>query len=273
MQRPNVMQVCGVVVFGLVVLMAVAFAQADFVSQVLSDNPLGYWQLNESSGATAANQGSTEAAGNATYTNFSAGEYAVAAGPLTGSGNNVAAAGFNGTLTGGIANYVNIPQAAISSIGTGAYSMEMWFNCPTASADPAKCLLTFQNSTNENTGVWVQDNSIGFYFNCLGENKFAWSCVANSQWYDLVLSRDASSNVTAYLNGTQILSVSGVTDDVGGGTNSRNKIGAGNDFWYDTLSNPFDGQIGQVAIYGSAMSQETALAHYNAGITDRKSVV
>ena len=57
MSRPNVARVC--VVLASVLLLgsfAAEQAWAGYLSQVVGDNPLGYWRLGEASGATAANQ-------------------------------------------------------------------------------------------------------------------------------------------------------------------------------------------------------------------------
>src|SRR4051812_22840817 len=44
-------------------------ANADYVSTVLADNPVGYWKL-DNSGSTLVNSGSAGATLNGTYTNF-----------------------------------------------------------------------------------------------------------------------------------------------------------------------------------------------------------
>jgi hypothetical protein len=79
----------------------------------------------------------------------------------------------------------------------------------------------------------------------------------------VVLTRDSSSNLTTYVNGTKTGAIP-YSDTLDGGTE-----------WYvGTNYNPtqkncfgFGGSIDEVSVYGTCLSEGRVLAHYNAGIT------
>ena len=254
MQRPIVTRVCGVVAFGLVSL-AVAAAQATYISTITAANPAGYWRLSESSGTTAANQISGGAAGS--YTNFSSSGYGKT-GALTASGDYNAAAGFVATE----GTYVAIPESVVGTVGTGAFSVEMWINA-TQTSSRADLMDYYGGSGSKDMGLLVEGNQLRFCAMSTSAWRLGSHTLSAGNWYHVALTRDTASNIVAYVNGQQDFSISGSTENFGA---MGNAIRIGNNV---TSANPigFTGSIDELAIYTRALSQSEALAHYNAGVT------
>ena len=250
MQRPNVTRLFGTV-FGLVIVLVAAAAQANYMDTVLAGNPLGYWRLDDASGsASAANKISGGVAG--TYNNFEAADYGK---PGAIKGDSDTAAGFDGSN-----NYISIAESAVSTVGTGAFSVEMWFSTSTTNRGD---LFNYKYGATD-MGLFAENGVLAFWSTAANQYAAGSTALSPNTWYHVVLTRDAASNVTAYLNGQEQFTVSGSTESFGS---------VGHAIWIgsnhgddDAVSAQFSGTIDEVAIYGSAMSQPTALAHYNAGI-------
>lgn len=264
MQRPAITRVCGVMVFGLVGWMAVSSAQAGYIDAVMSGNPLGYWRLDETSGASAGNVVSGGVAG--TYAGFSANDYGKP-GALAASGDANAAAGFDGAD-----NHIVIPESVFTTVGASAFSIEMWFNPsnPSTRGD----LFAYKNgfaSDSIDFGLFTTSDNGGrlaFWSTAAQQYKTGSTALSGNTWYHVVLTRDSSSNITAYLNGVEQFSVSGSTE-VFGSSGYNAWIGSNHGLGgsLDAPTFPFNGSIDEVAIYGHALSPSEIAAHYNAGIT------
>ncbi len=253
MQRPNVMRVFGIGLFGLAVLLTAAIAQAGYMTDIINSNPIGYWRLDDASGsASAANKISGGVAG--TYNNFEAADYGK---PGAIAGDSDTAAGFDGSN-----NYISIAESAVSTIGTGAFSVEMWFN---ASNSTRGDLFNYKNGAGEvDFGLFYESSKLNLWSTAVGSLATGSTELKTNQWYHMVLTRDGSSNLTAYINGVEQFSVGGSTENFG---SVGHAIFIGVNYNGADLTFPVSGSIDEVAIYSSAMSQPTALAHYNAGIT------
>lgn len=245
MQRPIVTRVCAAFVFGCVCWLVAGAAQATYVEAITGANPLGYWRLDEASGATAANQVSGGAVG--VYNSFSSGDYGQS-GALAALGDSNAAAGFDGTD-----NYLTIDESVVSGIGAGAYTIEMWFkaNNVTSRAD----FFNYKGGTSD-IGVGVENGKI----QCLVGNAWlAGSTVSTGSWYHVAMTRDASSNVKIYLNGVEDMS--------GSGTESFGALG--NSLWFGANNSSgapavaLNGAMDEIAIYGYALTESQAMAHYH----------
>ena len=251
MQRPNVMRVFGIGLLGLAVLLTAAIAQAGYMTDIIDSNPLGYWRLDDASGsASAANKISGGIAG--TYNNFEAADYGK---PGAIKGDSDTAAGFDGSN-----NYISIAESAVSTVGTGAFSVEMWFNTSTSNRSD---LFNYKGGDTD-MGLFTDSGVLAFWSTAASKYASGTTVLSPNTWYHIVLTRDATSNINAYVNGQFQFSVSGSTENFGS-VGHNIWIGANHD-GNDNPSFPVSGSIDEVAIYGSAMSQPTALAHYNAGI-------
>src|SRR5580700_3810756 len=121
--NPNPTRSIRLICSALLAISATAPVRADYQSGVLSQAPLGYWRLNETTqppnNSTTANLGSLGSSENGQYTGSPTYQLP---GPFTGS----TAVGFDGVSASVVAPY----QAGLN---TAHFSAELWVNPSSAS--------------------------------------------------------------------------------------------------------------------------------------------
>jgi hypothetical protein len=260
----------------LLVLLAVSpAARADYKSTVLSQGPVGYWRLNETTPPPvlpilATNAGSVGASGNGEYLDADRGltNSAIAGDP---SGHSV---GFSGLVDG---NRVRIPfQPQWNQ--SGPMTIEFWAKpaqtnglaCPAASVEfipgpPAQRngWLCYQGDSKLGSGSgWIFREYDSRGLTSISTASYNMSIDTN-RWYHIVGVYDGT-NISMYVNG-----VLGVTTNFNGvpraNTNSAVPLAFGarsdgvNGFF------TYSGAIDEGAIYDTALSPARILAHYQAG--------
>ena len=211
-----------------------------FVNTALSSTPEAYYQLNEASGSTAADQsGNTN---NATITNASA--YDQAPGPASCS---AGALDFNGSSTDVVA------PSAVTPTGPD-FTAFGWFNLSTLTSTPA--MVVANSHTNSNSsGFQLELNGSGSpnsgYFAIgtsggLGEANWS-QTIDTGQWYFYAGTYNGST-VTAYIDGAEVGTAS-TSGDVEAGPGDV-AIGEAPTGAHDY----FTGGIGDVGLYNSALT-------------------
>ena len=226
----------------------VANNDPSFSTQVLANQPVGYWRLGESSGPTAVNLGSSGT--NGTYSGPTLG----AAGALSGDANT--AADFDG-----LNDQVNVGTFDVA--GTGLTLMG-WFNAyDFGTSDQRIISKALSTGTNqEQDHLWMlstyqngSDYVLRFRVKAGGTTD---TLIASSgalspgQWYFASATYDAgSSQMKLFLNGVEVGSK---THSTGGAvsTDATKAVVIG--------ANPngygfFDGRIDEVAVYDKAINQ------------------
>src|ERR1051326_3394372 len=193
------------------VLLAISItlrASADYSSTVLSQGPVGYWRLNETTAppvplTTATNSGNIGTPANGVYTN---GAIKGVGGALVGEPANKAAA-FNGFVTPG--NRIRVPYRPEWNVN-GPFSVELWAKpgqtdsllCPAASVTFTPDFvrsgwLLYQGDSTAGTGN-------GWYFRLYrGESGLATRnasvtlSLSTNSWYHIVGSFDGT-NINLY---------------------------------------------------------------------------
>lgn len=215
---------------------------------ILADNPVVYLPFNEAAGGTASNAGSLGAAGNGAYNNVTLGGQAIL--PQLGT-----AAQFNGANSN-----VRITDNAAFDVGSGPFSVELWYNTTTAARGD---LFTYKGGGGD-YGIHSNSengNSASSYFN--GFNGQA--LTATNQWHHLVATRAADGTYNVYRNGVLAstnndLDTWNIANDI--------LIGANHDGNPSNPLIPFAGRIDEVAIYNTALSAGSVTAHYTAAFQD-----
>lgn len=251
-------------------------AAADYSSTVLSQQPVGYWRLNETTPppvpqSVANNIGSLGAAANGTYTN---GVIKGVAGAIAGSPADTAA-GFPALIAG---NRVLIPYQPQWNIG-GPFSVEFWAKPGQSGSivSPAASTTFLPGPGTRSGWLFYQGDSTlgtgnGWYFRLYrGASDFA-TCNASTNlvldtnaWYHVVGSFDGT-NVNLYVNGTLASSVPlndtyrPVTDTNAPMTFGSRSDGASSFGWFS-----YFGSIDEPAFYTNALGAARVLAHYQAG--------
>lgn len=270
MQRPGRWRArAGLAAFALS-LWATAPLSADYQSTVLSQAPVGFWHLDESTQpqapiTIAKNLGSLGTAGDGTYfDDITRGE----AGALAGGGATSTGFHNDGFQVGYLAGSVDVPNNPALN-PNGPFTVEFWARpsapppdlfSPVASLDAGHgrsgFLFYAGAATPGGVPAWqfrVGDSS-GYTGSAIG------GTVTSNAWHHVVGVYDGSS-VTLYINGASVASVPAATFAPNAATVFR--IGA------TTIPNrEWDGGIQDVALYSGALAPAAITAHYAKGTTD-----
>jgi len=231
-------------------LAATRVVQADYVAEVLIDNPLAYYQFNETGGVVAADSSTAGANHDGTYLG------GVTLGQPAASTALGTAVAFNG-----VDGRVQIPDHADFDLGTGDTTIEMWFHTDvTARGD----LFTYKGGGGD-LGVHSRSQAAGgvaVWHNGLRSNSRQFS---SGQWHHLAVTRSGGQE-RIYLDGAR------ASLDVANGDSwdipADLLIGSNHGGTPATPAIPFDGLIDEVAIYGTALSAARVAEHHFAGAGD-----
>ncbi len=241
-------------------------ASAAYVNAVISDGPMAYWRLGESSGPTAYD--ATTPAYDGTYNNIGLG----APGALPTEPANKAA-GFGGSGD----NRMRVPHnAAFNSALSGSFTWEGWIFDAGAAPNNSNNYSIFYKA---DSGNWT-NNSVWFY-RTRQEGKYIFTvkdpsgvtegltfdnpggalAAGDKQWHQYAVVFDRANNTKhAYKDGIQV--VSGGLGAQGAITNTGNVI-----LGVDHNNNSeWKGRMDEVALYPSALSAQDIQAHYQAAV-------
>lgn len=259
---------------GAVLLAAAAAlpARADYQSTVLSQGPVGYWRLNETTQPpigplSATNIGSVGAVGNGSLIGVARGK------PSALASDPDYSMGFPGVDP----DRVRVPWQPQWN-QTGPYSVEFWakpgqtagLQCPTASVEfipgpPAQRngWLIYQGDSTLATGngfVFRQYNSTGL---ASVSQAYANLTLDTTKWYHVVATFDGTT-LQVYVNGSP-----GVSGTIAGTAraNTNNNVSLAFGGRSDGAQGYFswNGLLDECAIYDTALSGAQVLAHYQAG--------
>lgn len=220
---------------------------------IISDGPVLYWQLNETSGATANDT--------ANYIHLS---------PFNGTYTNTftlhqqgPASGLYGVLLDGSTGYVAVSQAAALNI-TGNLSVEAWCRLTNAPRTGQNTRIVDKSYTSTAAPVYdyslyAEDTTGHFGFGItIGTTNYTVASAAApvaGQWYHLVGTYDGS-NVRLYQNGI----LQGTTAASGAIRNDAQPFVAGAHFG-GAVSQFFPGTISNVALYNYTLSATQVQTH------------
>ena len=223
-----------------------------YSSSVQASAPLAYYQLNETSGTTAAD--SSGSGLNATYVG----------GVQLGQPGPIPFVQDTGVTLNGSTGSVQLPT--LTNDFTNGFSAEVWAY-PTAVANN-QAFIDFGNSISDNIQLYRNGTSNDLAFvvydaSSEGTVVVAHNAIALDQWQYFAVTMNASGAVTLYKNGVAI--ATGTTDIPRHGiTRYNNYLGNGNFSQYG--NEPYAGGIAEVAIYNQPLSASQVQAHYTMGI-------
>lgn len=217
-------------------------------AQILAANPDAYWQLNDTAGNTAVNQGAGGAALNGTYMNTPA----LGSGALYGDGDVSAA--FNGSN-----EYISIPNSNLINVGNHAQrTIELVFNADTTIG---RQVLYEEGGATNAFSIYIDNGSV--YVN--GRDAGAWGPVNISapiqagKTYHVAFTFDfPAGQFIGYLNG-EVIGSSAVNAIFPSHT-AAVAIGrmSGDSWFHDGAQNGnnyyFDGRISDVALYNTSLT-------------------
>lgn len=227
------------------------FAPA-YYDEVLADNPIGLWKLDEPSGTTAA-----DSSGNG-RTAVYVGSTLDQAGPSAEIPKSV--------LTDGVDDKVwTGTQAAFNIPASGTWSMETWFR--TTSTATVLCALGWRGdgvATSEGTGLlFVNLASVGSVSLGLSDPSSNFFSIASGNvgsndgdWHHLAATSVASGSARLYFDGTEVASSAAARSTA---TSNRRMRAANN---RDTQW--FPGNLAAIGFHNTELSAARVLTHYNA---------
>ncbi|MCX6119406.1 MAG: LamG domain-containing protein, partial [Proteobacteria bacterium] len=215
---------------------------------VLADNPVGYWRLGESSGATALDV-STNGIDGA----YIGGTTLGSSSPLLGDLDKSVT--FNGS-----SGYINVPDLTPTKM-TGNMSIEAWIKTGNAATEQAVIYNGINPGTNGGLNYYLEIYQAKLCFGVTGNVWSQGTATLNSNtWYHIAVTYDLS-NVRYYINGVLDRTVA-TTAVPSWTTNSQFNIGR----YYWNNTNFWNGSLDEVALYNVALTDTQILTHYNAGI-------
>jgi hypothetical protein len=208
---------------------------------VLSDQPAGYWKLDEAAGTTA-----TDSAGSATgtYTN----------GPVLNQTTGVKDAGT--TVNFGANQYVNVADAAVLN-PSGQISVEYWIKTNVLPSSGSWHYNVYKSTSDYSTRVDYTSGFPRFRWILYGPTRLVdgATTVTTGTWYHVV---------GTYNGSTMKLYVNGQLDASGSATGSITDTAAA-----FTIGSPTNASqsvlLDEVAVYSYPLSAPQVTEHYNAG--------
>ncbi|MCH8921845.1 MAG: LamG domain-containing protein [Planctomycetes bacterium] len=244
----------GVGVFVVVTCTCASSAFASIYSAaVLADNPVSYWQLNETSGTTALDSADGNNGANTSITTGVAG--------LVGD-----AYGFNGSSSRvGMGNPANLNFGT-----TGAFSLEAVFKWD-GGGDMVHNIIRKSNFPSPpGSGYWLRilrdSETLEFFTGettgVAGIRGSVATTISPDVWYHAVGTRDSAGLMSLYVNGVLV----DTTSVPGADTTSSAPfvLGAWDDIF--GIIEHYDGTIDDVAVYDYALSSGAVAAHANASV-------
>ncbi len=229
---------------------------------IISSGPDAYWDLNETAGGTADNQGNVGAGIDGTLV----GGVTLNAGALYTNGGT--SMDFDGS-TGGIL----IPDDA--AINTGTYTertVELIFNADDVSAGAGRQVLWEEGAGTNGLTIYIDTGTLYV----TGEDDGDWvdanlnaAIVAGTSYHVAFVFDQPNNSFEAFLDGVSMGSVT-VNNAVFPSHSGDVGIGYAPDGvqWHDGESGGggfyFDGRISDVALYNTALSSTEIQNHYNA---------
>lgn len=224
-----------------------------FQDRILDDAPVAYYQLNELAGGTATNLGSGSGLDSIYSNGVTLGHEA-----LFGAGQTVA--DFDG-----VNDFVNVPNSSLINLSDVTQrTIELTFNADTTSG---RQVLFEEGGATNAIVIYLDEGEI--YFNVRDGSGTQWgpfdisaSVDAGSTYHAALVLDTGAGFVQGYLNGSLVGSGSALTTLSShsgqiaiGGVNNATYF---HDGAFSGNGHYFDGQISDVAIYNTALSQ-TAL--------------
>ncbi len=259
------MKILATILTVAMVVVVVGTAQAGteaYRNTVLADNPIVYFEFDETSGTTATNSGSSGAAQDGTIANgvlLDQATFESGGGSFWFDGVNdfVTAAPFNALEEWSVEAWVNIDEDnttenVIFGTDIGGYSQDVMLGI-----DP------YSTAPNEYMALVVQN-----YMDNIGEFRTAadTGVTAIESWIHVVgtASTNDGGTLVLYIDGDAVdTQTSQGTITMGNGTQAQFDVGARGQ---GAGRYPFKGYIDELAVYGTTLDAATVGAHFKARV-------
>jgi hypothetical protein len=232
---------------------------------VLSDNPVVYYEFDETSGTTAFNSAATGALYDGTFN--------TAGGSVTINQPSFAQGGRAYDFGGG---FIGAASALVNSLDE--WTVEAWVNYDAAKTGASNFLSNDQGGWNDDVlfGIGPETGTFGVPAGSVGliqqgnpgtTRDFAGSPLPAGEWHHVVVTGSTGAGaLTLYIDGVLAASdtslVNGITFNGADGFGTANlTIGAARPNAGDAGYRPYDGLLDEVAIYDSVLTPAEINAH------------
>lgn len=279
-------------------------AQTAYSNAVMSLNPVGYWPMHEieaaAPGDIETNYGTLGALGNGYYPDWAGAKVGIKRGIQGALANDTdQAVSFTFGGSPGAGTYTNvllIPRISSALTLNPPFSVECWVFPTNQNNQSIWSSSGFEglnagvtgNGAGSVAGITLQWNgtNTGFqvynYFNSSTLNTEGFSGNTNNpnntplnQWYHVVVTCDANTNINVFVNGLQGLYVPAAGGTPAGLMYSVSAVGLYSpDYWSVFQvgggrgnTRAFPGYLDEFAIYTNVLQPQDVQAHYSAGIS------
>jgi len=229
----------------------------DYAYRIIADGPEAYWRLNEVAGSTAYSE-----------VGLSNRDGAYTGGVSLGTTSLIQESGNTAVRFDGTADYISIASAphlgqrftleswvyASASTPTAAIISEVY----TGGADPVAYALGFSNTVGASSATNL---SCGYYTGSVWVEATDANAFPLGETVHCVGVKEASA-ISVYFNGLKVATSAATTSVVTTGTDGAV---IGRRHTADTGTPYVDGVLDQVAMYATAITEETVRAHYAHG--------
>ena len=234
---------------------------------ILGDSPIVYYELDETSGATAANSATT----GATYD----GTFNTTGGAISVGQSSFAQGGTAYDFGGG---FIGAASALTTSLPE--WTVEAWINYDPAKSSASNFLSNDQGGWNNDIliGIGAESGNVGVPGGSVGAiqqgspgttRDAAGGLLGANAWHHVVLTGSTTAGemavyIDGVLAGSDIALVNGVTFNGADGIGTANlTIGAARPNSSDPGYRPYDGLLDELAIYDSVLTPVQISAHAN----------
>jgi hypothetical protein len=222
---------------------------ADFITQVLGDNPQGFWVLNDAPGSPATAVDSSVPAFNGTYGPGVTPQGSAGPSWVPGSG---LVANFDGSG--------NISFTAPLNLGANGYTIEAWIN-PTLASLQNTTRIVASGRGNDGYGFGTAANGELVFTSFSRHDYFTTTLtLLPNQWSYVGVVLDASNDANFYVNGALVETVAGTLPTEAPLQNftigSRSPLA--DEF--------FTGGLAGISVYDTALTPAQIQAQYDAAI-------
>ncbi|MBI4613330.1 MAG: DUF1080 domain-containing protein [Planctomycetes bacterium] len=218
---------------------------------VLADGPIAYYEFEETEGKGARDSSASGA---------HAGAYE--GGVTLGQPSATARLGRAVGLDGASGRVRIPPHADFRSIGTGAFTIELWFSAARGTRGDLVNYKMEEGARDLGIFSGLEEDGQVSHYEALGQRAAAYGFRLR-EWHHVVVTRDAERKIVLFVDGAERAAGVG---EMSWDFEAPLFVGANHPgAAFDSVSFPFEGSVDEVAIYAAALPAERVLLHYRTG--------